>query len=272
MNSLGLARIQGTTNSPRSILGILSSQLALQTSSDTHHVLIQCEGGGLCDRYLEKVFFQLQGSLVVYMRANAEPHNDARVGKPPGLSRIAPRLLAPLLLSQEDCAFIMNRRVDIPERGDKNIRRNQAVPISVADIIHQDRDDSALQTGFGDPVDLSAILNGTDTRTTVMLRRVPRRLTQKDLQDAIEGLPGLQGSIEFIYLPKDSLRGTNRGFAFVNFHNHLSLGWIVAMQSDRDSLPSALRTCLLYYARIQGSGAGLSLLMESSEQQRNPRQ
>lgn len=205
------------------------------------------------------------------MRADAESDQRSTAQHSAGLTRIEPLLLAPLLLSEEDCAFIMHsiEKAETPE-GDNTNRRSRptiAVANSVAEAISVDCDDSAMKpTGFGDPVDLSSILDGTDTRTTVMFRRVPRRLTQKELQDVIEGLPGLKNSVEFIYLPKDSLRGTNRGFAFVNFHSHLSLGWIVALQSDRESLPSALRTCLVYYARIQGSGSRLSALMDSSEQ------
>ena len=124
--------------------------------------------------------------------------------------------------------------------------------------------DDEFKSSFGEPVDAFTLLHGLEYRTTVMFRRVPRRMTSKSFQDLIESLPGMYQSVEFIYLPRDNIRKSNRGFAFVNFFNPVSLAILASMLSNSTTCPSALQSCMMFFARIQGSGSQLSKLIDST--------
>lgn len=52
--------------------------------------------------------------------------------------------------------------------------------------------------------------------TTMMIRNIPNRYTQKELIRELEGL-GFQGSFDFFYMPMDKATMCNVGYAFINF-------------------------------------------------------
>jgi len=119
---------------------------------------------------------------------------------------------------------------------------------------------------FGDLVDPFSVLHGTDTRTTVMFRRVPRRLSQEEFKQSLESAPGMANSVEFVYLPRDNMRRSNRGFAFVNFEAPVYLGILSSIfRSSEGLLPVTIRDCKMYYARIQGKGSELSILIDNKQ-------
>ena len=48
-------------------------------------------------------------------------------------------------------------------------------------------------------------------RTTLMIRRVPRRYSLDDFSRIIDLLPGIKGNYDLLYLPVDLERSSNRG-------------------------------------------------------------
>jgi len=58
--------------------------------------------------------------------------------------------------------------------------------------------------------------NNEGPPTTMMIRNIPNRYTQKELIRELEGL-GFQGTFDFFYMPMDKATMCNVGYAFVNF-------------------------------------------------------
>ena len=66
-------------------------------------------------------------------------------------------------------------------------------------------------------VDFSAVLQGTDRRTTVMLRNVPNKYSKAALLRLLD--QNYAGTYDFFYLPIDFRNKCNLGYAFINFRN-----------------------------------------------------
>eukprot|EP00339_Tiarina_fusa_P000192 CAMPEP_0117002222 /NCGR_PEP_ID=MMETSP0472-20121206/3971_1 /TAXON_ID=693140 ORGANISM="Tiarina fusus, Strain LIS" /NCGR_SAMPLE_ID=MMETSP0472 /ASSEMBLY_ACC=CAM_ASM_000603 /LENGTH=896 /DNA_ID=CAMNT_0004702513 /DNA_START=204 /DNA_END=2894 /DNA_ORIENTATION=- len=134
-------------------------------------------------------------------------------------------------------------------------------------------------TGGGDDkdnrhlmLDLDAVENGRDSRTSLMVRNIPNKYTQQMLLSEFTENGHGPGIIDFFYLPIDFKNRCNRGYAFINFVDH------------RDILPfhrryygkhwrtfNSDKICDITYARIQGKSAMLkrfenSALMEKDEE------
>lgn len=63
---------------------------------------------------------------------------------------------------------------------------------------------------------------GEDARTTVMVKNIPNKYTQRNLLDLIDG--NYAGKYDFFYLPIDFKNKCNLGYAFINFRNPTSIG------------------------------------------------
>lgn len=64
-------------------------------------------------------------------------------------------------------------------------------------------------------LNIARIENGQDMRTTVMIKNIPNKMTDKDLMTFIERVCARR--IDFFYLRMDFKNGCNVGYAFVNF-------------------------------------------------------
>ena len=64
-------------------------------------------------------------------------------------------------------------------------------------------------------LNLDKIASGTDTRTTVMIKNIPNKMSDKDLLAYIGKVTPKR--IDFMYLRMDFSNGCNVGYAFVNF-------------------------------------------------------
>ncbi|EPS45687.1 hypothetical protein H072_325 [Dactylellina haptotyla CBS 200.50] len=66
-------------------------------------------------------------------------------------------------------------------------------------------------------IDIEKIMDGTDPRTTIMVRNIPNRLTQTNLKDWLDETAYRR--YDFLYLRIDFANECNVGYAFVNFMN-----------------------------------------------------
>jgi hypothetical protein len=64
---------------------------------------------------------------------------------------------------------------------------------------------------------IDSIKAGSDARTTVMIKNIPNKYTQKMLLNAINR--NHRGSFDFFYLPIDFKNKCNVGYAFINFRD-----------------------------------------------------
>lgn len=76
---------------------------------------------------------------------------------------------------------------------------------------------SATNSGISDRnfLNIARIEEGLDTRTTVMVKNIPNKMTAKDLIQYINEV--CPRKIDFLYLRMDFKNGCNVGYAFVNF-------------------------------------------------------
>ncbi|KAH8079433.1 hypothetical protein BXZ70DRAFT_649850 [Cristinia sonorae] len=103
-------------------------------------------------------------------------------------------------------------------------------------------------------LDLDAIANGIDTRTTVMIKNIPNKMTDKDLMDFIAKV--CPRRIDFLYLRMDFSNNCNVGYAFVNFITVQDLLHFASTQLGvKWNMYSSEKYLQLSYANYQGKEA-----------------
>ena len=102
-----------------------------------------------------------------------------------------------------------------------------------------------------------------DPRTTLMVRNIPNKYTQRMLLQAVD--EHLKGGYDFFYLPIDFKNKCNVGYAFVNVVRPDLIAPLVRRFDGRrwDRFNSE-KVCAISYARIQGKGALVSHFQNSS--------
>ena len=110
---------------------------------------------------------------------------------------------------------------------------------------------------------IEKILDGSDTRTTVMIKNIPNKYTQKMLLVSID--KHFVGTYDFFYLPIDFKNKCNVGYAFVNF---LDCSTIPAFYKEKHGKKwerfKSEKICAITYARIQGRAALIQHFQSSS--------
>ena len=95
---------------------------------------------------------------------------------------------------------------------------------------------------------------GADRRTTLMLKNIPNKYTQKTLLEAID--EQMEGKYDFFYLPIDFKNRCNIGYAFINM---ISLNAVVefydAFNGRKWTRFNSEKVASVAYARIQGKQA-----------------
>eukprot|EP00960_Hanusia_phi_P044445 756649-Hanusia_phi.AAC.10 len=93
-----------------------------------------------------------------------------------------------------------------------------------------------------------------DPRTTVMVKNIPNKYTQRNLLELID--TNHQGTYDFFYLPIDFKNKCNLGYAFINFREARFIANFVKDFADkRWERFNSEKVCVVTYARIQGKNA-----------------
>ena len=97
---------------------------------------------------------------------------------------------------------------------------------------------------------LEDIISGKDTRTTVMIRNIPIKYTEKTL---IEALDEFKGKYDCLYMPYDYDKKGNKGYAFINFINPLHIIYFYEkFRGKKWELFESSKICELNSANFQG--------------------
>ncbi len=120
-------------------------------------------------------------------------------------------------------------------------------------------------------LDIDAVKQGWDVRTSLMIRNIPNKYTRSMLLSEFKECGHGPGKIDFFYLPIDFRNKCNRGYAFVNFVNYRDIisfyeiynskGW-KTFKSDK--------ICEITYARIQGKMSMLKRFQNSALMEKDP--
>ncbi|THH05892.1 hypothetical protein EW146_g9778 [Bondarzewia mesenterica] len=103
-------------------------------------------------------------------------------------------------------------------------------------------------------IDLERIEAGLDTRTTVMIKNIPNRMSDTDLVTFIGDV--CPRRIDFFYLRMDFQNGCNVGYAFVNFITVKDLlAFAQARLGTRWNMYSSEKVLQMSYANYQGKEA-----------------
>ena len=91
---------------------------------------------------------------------------------------------------------------------------------------------------------------GDDRRTTLMIKNIPNKYTQRMLLNTID--ENFRGTYDFFYLPIDFKNKCNVGYAFINM---VQPGYIVPFVQKFDHKKwdkfNSEKVCQISYARIQ---------------------
>ncbi|OBZ67253.1 Meiosis protein mei2 [Grifola frondosa] len=131
---------------------------------------------------------------------------------------------------------------------------------SGVDIAPADEDQAAFGKGAGrsagekNHLNIASIEEGTDTRTTVMIKNIPNKMSDKDLLAFINKV--CPRRIDFMYLRMDFQNGCNVGYAFVNFISVQDLLHFAKTQLGvKWNMYSSEKVLQMCYATYQGKEA-----------------
>jgi len=99
-----------------------------------------------------------------------------------------------------------------------------------------------------------ALLDGSERRTTLMIRNIPNKYTQSMLLEELNEV--LHRKFDFFYLPIDFRKKTNMGYAFINMIDPVATVVLVKQFHGKGWRSSkSEKICQISYARIQGKHA-----------------
>jgi len=137
-----------------------------------------------------------------------------------------------------------SRVLNLPSEA-KRIRSRSAVSPACAKNSLKDEENSQFV------LDVNEILSGVEQRTTLMIRNIPNKYTQKMLLAAIDEVSC--GLYDFFYLPIDFKNKCNVGYAFINFIYPLSIvQFYRRFHQQKWERFNSEKVCKISFARIQG--------------------
>ncbi|PIA41410.1 hypothetical protein AQUCO_02200076v1 [Aquilegia coerulea] len=166
----------------------------------------------------------------------------------PGFRMMSSQRLSPMFLGGGPYSGLTSSIEAMAERG-----RNRRIDNNVNQI------DSKKQY----QLDLDKIVNGEDTRTTLMIKNIPNKYTSKMLLVAID--ENHRGTYDFLYLPIDFKNKCNVGYAFINMvsPSHI-IPFYQAFNGKKWEKFNSEKVASLAYARIQGKAALVTHFQNSS--------
>lgn len=112
-------------------------------------------------------------------------------------------------------------------------------------------------------IETDRVKQGEDKRTTLMIKNIPNKYTQKMLLQTID--IKFKGSYDFLYLPIDFKNRCNVGYAFINFISPISIvGFSGDFHGKKWEKFNSEKVCELTYARIQGKNNLIEHFQNSS--------
>ncbi|RYP92219.1 hypothetical protein DL770_001638 [Monosporascus sp. CRB-9-2] len=112
-------------------------------------------------------------------------------------------------------------------------------------------------------VDVNCIREGTDVRTTIMLRNIPNKVDQEMLKDIVD--QSSKGKYDFMYLRIDFANDCNVGYAFINFVDPLDIiDFVNARGNKRWNCFKSDKVAEISYATIQGKDCLVQKFRNSS--------
>lgn len=112
-------------------------------------------------------------------------------------------------------------------------------------------------------LDLEKVRNGEDTRTTLMIKNIPNKYTQKMLLASIDEV--LKGKFDFFYLPIDFKNKCNVGYGFINVTDPRHIEPLMEkFHNKKWERFNSEKVCCVTYARIQGKSALINHFQNSS--------
>ncbi|KAG1666963.1 hypothetical protein FOA52_004246 [Chlamydomonas sp. UWO 241] len=107
------------------------------------------------------------------------------------------------------------------------------------------------------------IYSGQDKRTTLMIKNIPNKYTQKMLLSTVD--EHFHGTYDFFYLPIDFKNKCNVGYAFINMTQPIHIIPLVERLNHKKwERFNSEKICNISYARIQGRAALISHFQNSS--------
>ncbi|KAH7308246.1 RNA recognition motif 2-domain-containing protein [Stachybotrys elegans] len=117
--------------------------------------------------------------------------------------------------------------------------------------------------GHHNHVDIHRIREGTDVRTTIMLRNIPNKVDQAMLKRIID--ESSWGKYDFMYLRIDFANDCNVGYAFINFVDPLDIiDFVEARGNQRWNCFKSDKVAEISYATIQGKDCLVQKFRNSS--------
>ncbi|KXJ94391.1 RNA recognition motif 2-domain-containing protein [Microdochium bolleyi] len=125
------------------------------------------------------------------------------------------------------------------------------------------RSSQSNAAGAHNVVEINRIREGTDVRTTIMLRNIPNKVDQAMLKGIID--ESSWGKYDFMYLRIDFANDCNVGYAFINFVDPLDIiDFMKARANQRWNCFKSDKVAEISYATIQGKDCLVQKFRNSS--------